>query len=834
MKTSSTSKSHYTGQFPQGDLQPKTPIPVGRNSEIPKDAALSAQLKGLRPLDRKPSKMPTSSSDLQAVNKMIAENRSNDVGKGQFLLSTQSLGSAERVDSQNYHSRNESGKAPLFFSEFATEKPSLQSVKSLSQGKQDYYAVRHVGKRGRDLFTDEPIEGENSKLGRLKTSPLLSTQSQGTRAIRAFAATATIDKSRGEYVARLHRHVVEALGDEGGVVHLLRPTRDHYAEDSTLNFFTFCEQTELASSLNSLEAISAKKEDRKPIVFTDHKSLVGLSRTSRTEASPIGRLVQQPYFVTSDLKRGDKVVITDDHIQAGGSMLAMEAAAKEAGVDVLALATLSAHPFSPQLTMSSEVSAFLDETLAAWDPQGKVTERLAAIGMPREKLTNSEAMILIAYAIDPASDSAILRFESIQNNLFKRAHLHNVGIDPDAPDTLEQMQKLSSMQEMAGTDSARHFVDDAKVLEGEHDSLIPILKMKPASPDEIVKELDQVSLASRSSIQASEVKQVVVLDWDDCLRDEKGLNYKLMHNALAITAREHASTLPELGDAVAVLHSKLNDAEPVDEEAPLLMKNQKDFSSYLMGRQSIYKRHIIEDFVRKMLPGISEHKAASINNAVYSNFVREYKMLVKPEVSKKNYSRDVPFPDIELSLLPGAKEILEKSRNANSRVILISNRGHGDLENEINHLGMMHYFDVVSGAEEVTLEKSHLPPSQMPEDLQKRLINSLNGSDEEALRATLSEAAIYAHPDSTTIERIDKKPDSTRLAESLERLSVQPNVPITSYGDQPSDIKQLKSVAEPKSRVLKGVIVNAQRDDVGREIDVDGVPTRVVSKITEL
>ncbi|UNW14489.1 HAD family hydrolase (plasmid) [Xanthomonas phaseoli pv. phaseoli] len=52
---------------------------------------------------------------------------------------------------------------------------------------------------------------------------------------------------------------------------------------------------------------------------------------------------------------------------------------------------------------------------------------------------------------------------------------------------------------------------------------------------------------------------------------------------------------------------------------------------------------------------------------------------------------------------------MEKSRNANSRVILISNRGHGDLENEINHLGMMHYFDVVSGAEEVTLEKSHFP-----------------------------------------------------------------------------------------------------------------------------
>lgn len=136
MKTIGVSKSHDLSQFPEGDLKPKISIPVGRHSEIPKGAALSAELRGLRSLERKPSKIQNSSSDLQAVNKMIAEHRSNDVGKGQFLLPTQSLGSAERVDSQNYHSRNESGKAPFFFSEFATEKPSLQSVKSLSQGKQ--------------------------------------------------------------------------------------------------------------------------------------------------------------------------------------------------------------------------------------------------------------------------------------------------------------------------------------------------------------------------------------------------------------------------------------------------------------------------------------------------------------------------------------------------------------------------------------------------------------------------------------------------------------------------------------------------------------------------
>jgi hypothetical protein len=65
--------------------------------------------------------------------------------------------------------------------------------------------------RGRDLFTDEPIEGGDSKIGQFKTSPLLSTQSGGTRAIRGFAATATIDQSRGAYIARLHKHVVDTV-----------------------------------------------------------------------------------------------------------------------------------------------------------------------------------------------------------------------------------------------------------------------------------------------------------------------------------------------------------------------------------------------------------------------------------------------------------------------------------------------------------------------------------------------------------------------------------------------------------------------------------------------
>ena len=165
---------------------------------------------------------------------MISENREAPASKGAFRLTSKHLGSAKRAEAQEYHQRMET-KAPVFFSEFATEKPALSMVEALHQGKRDYYAVRHVGKRGRDLYTDAPIAGNDSRIGPQKTSPQLSTQSSGTRAIRGFAATASIDQARGEYIARLHPHVTNMLGDEGGVVHLVRPSRGPYVADSTLN-----------------------------------------------------------------------------------------------------------------------------------------------------------------------------------------------------------------------------------------------------------------------------------------------------------------------------------------------------------------------------------------------------------------------------------------------------------------------------------------------------------------------------------------------------------------------------------------------------------------------
>lgn len=92
--------------------------------------------------------------------------------------------------------------------------------------------------------------------------------------------------------------------------------------------------------------------------------------------------------------------------------------------------------------------------------------------------------------------------------------------------------------------------------------------------------------------------------------------------------------------------------------------------------------------------------------------------------------------------------------------------------------------------------KPGVQPQEMPETLQKRLTAALQGDNDEALRQVLGEASTFAHPDTTVVDRGDKKPGATRLLRSLEHLSVPPDVPVTSYGDQASDVKQLQTLAE--------------------------------------
>ncbi|MHA6894934.1 hypothetical protein ACQUJT_12700 [Ralstonia pseudosolanacearum] len=367
-------------------------------------------------------------------------------------------------------------------------------------------------------------------------------------------------------------------------------------------------------------------------------------------------------------------------------------------------------------------------------------------------------------------------------------------------------------------------------------ALPPLSGDKQTPPREIAAPGADEASSPRSApaAAAAQLKQAVVLDWDDCLRYEKGVNYQLMHNALSIAAQMHAQNLPELKEAVDRLRGRMERGEPAGDSDPLIMRSLEDCSNYLAAHH-IYRRDLVNDFVRKMLPDVDSSKAATITTAVYTQCVREYNRMVTDPKQRQSRPCEVPFPDLEITLMPGARELLSANRAKGSPVMLVSNRAHYELKKEVDHLDMRQDFDVVSGAPTVTLPRPNASAEPMPDALQEQLTSALRGDDDkddDALRMALEDASAYAHPNTTVVTQIDRKPNATRLLDSLQRLSVPPEAPIVLYGDQPQDISQAAEFA--KTGRIKGVLVDPNHPDVGRQIDIKGIPTRVIGSLTDL
>ncbi|MBL9198189.1 hypothetical protein VB151_10950 [Xanthomonas fragariae] len=363
--------------------------------------------------------------------------------------------------------------------------------------------------------------------------------------------------------------------------------------------------------------------------------------------------------------------------------------------------------------------------------------------------------------------------------------------------------------------------DKAKQRDGGQDAVTsPPQQREPTLAQRKMQERD--AARKRNSEPAAEIKQLSVLDWDDCLRDEKGMTYQLLHNALAITANE--SEASPLKRAVAQLNERMQSGPPATDSDPLLMKTQEDFTKHLMVRHHIFSPKIAEDFVVKMLPELGKEEAASLAKRIHTNFKEQYyRSIGKGDPIESN---GVPFPHCEPELLPGARELLDKICTPDSRVAVISNRDQKDLSYEAEYMNLLDKVDVISGSTR---------REEMPEDLQKRIVPALRDGNRELVRRTLIEARCYAHPefDSKSTGRMYIKPDPTRLNRVLEQLQIEKEVPIISYGDQLSDVKQMAGLAKEGWKV-KGVIINSQNPDVGKDIDVDGIPTTVIDSMEKI
>lgn len=610
-------------------------------------------------------------------------------------------------DVSRFHQRTRNlNDIKLFTANTDTEIAKYQDILKLPPAEKVRALTRLFAKRIID-----PQTGNNllTNLTSSQSSNQFKLQNLAIRLMRGQAATATIDSYPGKYIQDLYDELVGQFhlnkNSRPVTIHMVQPMYAHYADDYAVNVLATSAQHVITETLNEI----AKRNHQSHLIqFKDDKQLPTLTRTARTHSGPIGRLVQQGYFDTSAVNPGEHFVVVDDHCQAGGATLSMSAAIQEAGGQVHAAITPSAHPYSRKLSMHPEVQKELLHVLKTWDTQGLVQQKLVDYGMPVNTLTNYEAMTVIAYATDPEDTKAIHRFHQLEGLL-------NQG---------------------------------AKVLEGESDSLKPVLKQKAASAAEVARMMEIDNTKNRKVIKPVPVKSVHVLDYDDFLRDEKGMNYQLMYNALVVAGQKYRTEYPFLAHLADKMLRTQGQYQP---GMPSICKEQGDFARQAIQNDKYLKKDMITDMLahlegldpqlaseyaelgqvkqkqypnarkeafEKVLEKLAKTKEVELSkalvadlstkpeepltgqqmveNILWQEFKRQKQQMLEPRTREKQ-GENLPYPKIMPGLMPGAKELLETLRRPDTYVILRTNSLERDIEKESNLLGIAHYFDAVSG-----------------------------------------------------------------------------------------------------------------------------------------
>lgn len=705
-----------------------------------------------------------------AISAALKEDSANaDWVTSRFLTSKNKLFSPPQQENLFHERLPELNSLPVFYSTVDTEIADNDSLQKLPPKQKAAASTRLIAKRFVDAETGFSFY-EDAKKG----NPLLHEQSKPIREIRTQAAAKTLDAYRGHYIHNLYKHLMEKIDfpkQNNGpiVVHLVRPGRNLVTSDATVNYLSLVAQREVTDSLNYLAKVY-KDSDR--IQFSNIKQFPVLSRTARSNASPLGRIVQQGYYDTAQIKANDMVVIVDDHTQAGATVLSMAAAMSSKGAKVLAAIMPTVHPYSSQLSLSPKVKKLLQDTLSTWDTQQHLQQKLQSFGMPLETLTDHEAMIIIAYATNPENKSALQKFSQLAEELF----------------------------------------NGRTVAEGDSDSLKPVLQQNPLPVEEIIAEMDAEIARSRRVTQPLHIKSVHVMDWDDFLRDEKGLNYQLMHNAISVSAQRYGEKHPFLKQLNDALTAKRGSYSP-EKGMPLLSMSQNQFANTTIRNTSFLKRDALDDLLTSLdglKPGLQatsndvsteKNSKNPINNIIWHEFRRQYQAAIQPNKNLHGTSDEsLPFPIVRPTLMPGARSLLERKRRPDKFIALISNRPHGDLEKEINKMGLMHYFDSVQGT-----------PQKLTE---------LDG------KASLTNPKY-------------KKPDPHRLQKLIDRYpELEQAKKWHFWGDTTKDITQVIPLLEAQKfplQTIHGTLVNPGpkvQDSIHQAVEASNISQRIKIRTT--
>jgi phosphoglycolate phosphatase-like HAD superfamily hydrolase len=385
----------------------------------------------------------------------------------------------------------------------------------------------------------------------------------------------------------------------------------------------------------------------------------------------------------------------------------------------------------------------------------------------------------------------------------------------------------------------------------------------------IVKGADSIA---NPKADPTAIHTIETQDWDDNLRSEqKGINYRLMHNGVAIAAEKYGSTYPALRQINAALNAQRESPQKV-EGMPWICDTAEGFEKFAMNQDAIKPQNFRPAIVHNLLDNIhlldtsikvDPQTKGHLFQLIYSNFNNQYERMIDPtdwsQVAKKpseNEKADLPFPRPELELMEGAKKYLEEKKPGVLR-ILISNRMHPQVRKELERSGMQQFFDYVTGTPLETVfspanikdaEKTVSSPldkvlqetfARKEADIAQVMAEKAAEEDAAAIGKTPAERTAIAKERAqkmekmksareaedkttmlhwkqyqhTTVEQLYRKPDQTLLLDAIQSfvdagLKFSKQVKFVTVGDTGKDVTQAYDLLASGGRVSSGIYIS--------------------------
>lgn len=248
--------------------------------------------------------------------------------------------------------------------------------------------VRHISKKGCDLNGERHFdahltpEGHVSHRSRVEAAmEVLSSANISLQAKQLLFQA--IEKAEYRFQTTLNLHV-------------LRPVKDYADHTNSFNFLTATYCKLLRDALGEVASTYFPTSD----IRVHDEPVMMLTKTNRTDADSLGRIVKQPLFELGDVD-GKFVIVADDHVNAGAFTTTLVSQAEANGANVVGVASFSRHPNSGNLLLKPT----LKEALLTLHPQDEIDTLLSRVGVSIDTLTNREGLTLLSILMDGANDN---------------------------------------------------------------------------------------------------------------------------------------------------------------------------------------------------------------------------------------------------------------------------------------------------------------------------------------------------------------------------------------------------------------------------------------------